>query len=52
MHLFIDAFVWKKEKLHYIFYTNFTFEVTVKPVLTTTFLKWPPVLNDHVVVLP
>ena len=25
---------------------------TVKPVLTTTFLKRPPVLNDHVVVLP
>ena len=25
---------------------------TVKPVLTTTFLKQPPVLNDHVVVLP
>ena len=25
---------------------------TVKPVLMTTFLKQPPVLNDHVVVLP
>ena len=25
---------------------------TVKPVLTTTFLKRPPVLNDHAVVLP
>ena len=25
---------------------------TVKPVLTTTFLKLPPVLIDHVVVLP
>ena len=25
---------------------------TVKPVLTTTFLKRPPVLSDHVVVLP
>ena len=25
---------------------------TVKPVLKTTFLKRPPVLNDHVVVLP
>ena len=25
---------------------------TVKPVLTTTFLKRPTVLNDHVVVLP
>ena len=24
----------------------------VKPVLTTTFLKRPPALNDHVVVLP
>ena len=26
--------------------------ITVKPALTTTFLKRPPVLNDHVVVLP
>ena len=26
----------------------FTFKLT----LTTTFLKWPPVLNDHAVVLP
>ena len=25
---------------------------TVKPVLTNTFLKWPSVLNNHVVVLP
>ena len=25
---------------------------SVKPVLTTTFLKRPPVLNDYVVVLP
>ena len=25
--------------------------ITVKPVLTTSFLKQPPVLNDHVVVL-
>ena len=27
-------------------------QTTVTPVLTTTFLKWPPVLNDHVVVFP
>ena len=26
MHLFIDAFVWKKDKLHYISYTNFILE--------------------------
>ena len=26
--------------------------ITVKPVLTTTFLKRPPLLNDHIVVLP
>ena len=26
--------------------------ITVKPVLTTTFLKRPPVFKDHVVVLP
>ena len=28
------------------------YRITVKPVSTTTFLKRPPVLNDHVVVLP
>ena len=27
MHLFIEAPVWKKEKLHYILYANFIFEV-------------------------
>ena len=26
MHLFVDALVWKKEKLHYISHTNFIFE--------------------------
>ena len=26
MHLFIDALVWKKEKDHYISYTNFLCE--------------------------
>ena len=31
---------------------NISFHYTVKPVLTTTILKQPPVLNDHVVVLP
>ena len=30
----------------------YSFVHTVKPALTTTFLKWPPVLNDHAVVLP
>ena len=25
---------------------------TVKPVLTTTFIKRPPILNDHIAVLP
>ena len=29
-----------------------SFQVTVKPVLMTTFLKQPPALNDHVLVLP
>ena len=28
------------------------FHNTVKPVLTTIFLKPPPVVNDHVMVLP
>ena len=27
MQLFIDTLLWKKEKLHYIFYPNFTFEI-------------------------
>ena len=31
---------------------NINFHYTVKPVLMITFLKQPPVLNEHVVVLP
>ena len=37
-----DLSTWKSQNFHF----------TVKPVLKTTFLKRPPVLNDHVVVLP
>ena len=35
-----------------MFWVILSLLVTVKPILTTTFLKWPPVLNDNVVVLP
>ena len=43
----IHFFLWniKNTLLCYVIYVH-----TVKPVLTTTFLKPPPVLNDHVVV--
>ena len=43
----LDGSYWPYKKANYHIQL-----ATVKPVLTNTFLKRPPVLNDHVVVFP
>ena len=40
MHLFIYAFVWKKEKLHYISYTNFIWSYKHPFLADLAFTGW------------
>ena len=58
MYVHVEGFTYAKKArllnaLWYVYATVYAkVSNTVKPVLMTTFLKQPPILNNHFVVLP